>query len=109
MALTVFIVILASFTAFNLVERFASARGRERLSWLGCDVVSMGIGIASTEAGEISFTVSIGAVAVDRADSGTPAETILNFADAALYQAKDEGRDRVVIAKRLSRASQTQS
>jgi diguanylate cyclase (GGDEF)-like protein len=58
-----------------------------------------------TEAGEISFTVSIGAVAVGEADSGTPAETILNFADAALYQAKDEGRDRVVIAKRVSRIS----
>ena len=52
--------------------------------------------------GEISFTISIGAVAVGRTDSATSVETILNFADAALYQAKDEGRDRVVISKRLA-------
>jgi len=51
--------------------------------------------------GEISFTISIGAVAVGRQDFAQSVETILNLADAALYQAKEEGRDRVVISKQL--------
>ncbi len=54
-----------------------------------------------TDAGEISFTLSIGAVPVNKEDCFAPAETVLNLADAALYQAKREGRDRVVIARRL--------
>ena len=57
-----------------------------------------------SDAGEISLTISIGAVAVERKDSTTSVETILNLADAALYQAKEEGRDRVVISKRLARS-----
>jgi two-component system cell cycle response regulator len=54
-----------------------------------------------TEAGIVSFTVSVGAVAIDRNDPVAPAEVILNLADSALYQAKREGRDRLVIAERL--------
>jgi diguanylate cyclase (GGDEF)-like protein len=61
-------------------------------------------GSVLTDAGEVSFTVSIGAVSVNREDRCTPAETILNLADAALYQAKREGRNRVVIAQRLVRS-----
>ena len=57
-----------------------------------------------TDAGKIFFTVSIGAVSANREDRCTPAETILNLADAALYQAKREGRNRVVIAQRLVRS-----
>jgi diguanylate cyclase (GGDEF)-like protein len=54
-----------------------------------------------TEAGEVFFTVSIGAVAVERQDSNAGCESILNLADTALYQAKREGRNRVVIANGL--------
>jgi diguanylate cyclase (GGDEF)-like protein len=61
-------------------------------------------GSVTTDAGEVSFTVSIGAVSATREDRCTPAETILNLADAALYQAKREGRNRVVIAQRLIRS-----
>jgi len=53
-----------------------------------------------TNGGAISFTVSIGAIAVERCAS-MPAETILQLADAALYQAKREGRNRVAIAGQL--------
>jgi diguanylate cyclase (GGDEF)-like protein len=61
-------------------------------------------GSVLTDAGEVSFTISIGAVSVTGEDRCTPAETILNLADAALYQAKREGRNRVVIAQRLVRS-----
>jgi diguanylate cyclase (GGDEF)-like protein len=58
-------------------------------------------GAVLTDAGEVSFTISIGAVSVNREDGFAAPETILNLADAALYEAKREGRDRVVIAQRL--------
>lgn len=45
---------------------------------------------------QLPITVSIG-VAVSDAGAGTPSK-LLSSADAALYQAKDDGRNRVVIA-----------
>ena len=54
-----------------------------------------------TEAGEIAFTLSAG-VAVWRSDESTGA--LVARADAALYRAKDQGRDRVEIDTSLPHA-----
>jgi two-component system cell cycle response regulator len=51
-----------------------------------------------TSAGQLAVTMSIGAVTVERWDESQPVEPILACADAALYQAKAQGRNQVVDA-----------
>jgi len=51
--------------------------------------------------GATAVSVSIGAIALDQENISLPIEAILSLSDAALYQAKAEGRNRVVIADRL--------
>ena len=55
-------------------------------------------GIAADGAAPIRLTVSIG---VAEADCGDP-DNLLRRADAALYRAKAEGRDRIVVAEPIS-------
>jgi len=50
----------------------------------------------STSGGEIHFTVSIGLASMGQ--GGLSLEQIMKQADTALYEAKDRGRDRVVMA-----------
>lgn len=50
---------------------------------------------ANTESGAIAFTVSIGVTAITPGDAGS--EAILSRADAALYRAKSNGRNRVEV------------
>ena len=56
-----------------------------------------------SRSGGIGFTVSIGVAA--RPEHGSAAEDVLRVADAALYEAKEGGRNRVACAAR--RESQT--
>ncbi len=51
----------------------------------------------STSGGEIRFTVSIGLASMDQ--GGLSLEQIMKKADTALYEAKDRGRDQVVMAR----------
>ncbi|MCP4602299.1 MAG: response regulator [Proteobacteria bacterium] len=53
----------------------------------------------NTRAGEVSITVSIGVTAVSGEDDPG---TVIEIADAALYRAKQEGRNRVVLGPGLS-------
>ena len=66
-----------------------------------CETLSIGFGVLSQQ-----VTMSIGIAAVESEDEGL--RSLLSRADAALYQAKRDGRNRVVTApnrKRLSMAA----
>jgi two-component system, cell cycle response regulator len=52
-----------------------------------------------TERGPLAVSTSIGAITIDHGNKSLPMEQFLKQADAALYRAKDEGRDRVVYAE----------
>jgi two-component system, cell cycle response regulator len=52
-----------------------------------------------TTQGQVSISMSVGAMTIEHANFTLPTEQFLQQADAALYRAKDEGRDRVVYAE----------
>jgi diguanylate cyclase (GGDEF)-like protein len=54
---------------------------------------------------ELSLTVSIGAIAMNRNRGAMTAEDVLGRADAALYRAKEEGRNRIIVAELLAQAA----
>lgn len=63
--------------------------------------------VRGTLHGELSFSTSIGIADCNRLTSRDPGELLL-LADAALYQAKNGGRDRIQLApERLARAAET--
>jgi len=59
----------------------------------------------ATRSGQLSVTVSIG---VTKADFGTSVDEILASADTALYQAKNEGRNRVACSKECACGTDSQ-
>ena len=48
-----------------------------------------------TNNGEVKITASIGVAAVENGNEFMTLESLLNLSDAALYKAKESGRDRV--------------
>jgi two-component system, cell cycle response regulator len=57
-----------------------------------------------TKSGPIFVSLSVGAITIDRYDLSAPIEPFLKKADAALYRAKADGRDRVVYSDPLMAA-----
>jgi two-component system cell cycle response regulator len=55
----------------------------------------------ATACGPLSISLSAGAITIEHWDDSTPIELILNEADAALYQAKRAGRNRIMYADSL--------
>lgn len=98
--------------SYDAVGRFGDAVGRyggEEFLFLlsDCDASSLASRAEHVRAtiahppcdllnGQLSVTISIGAMTVTNWDSALPVEPLLNHIDAALYRAKSEGRNRVV-------------
>lgn len=55
----------------------------------------------STQAGQLSISVSVGAITIDPLTASAPMELLLARADEALYRAKATGRDRAIFAEPL--------
>ena len=61
---------------------------------------SVASGLFSADLHRLSISISVGAIAIDEETCEQGLETLLNRADAALYRAKLDGRNRLVIAER---------
>jgi two-component system cell cycle response regulator len=55
-----------------------------------------------TKNGQISVSVSVGAITIEDWNRSTPVEPFLKEADAALYRAKEAGRNRVVCVEAMA-------
>jgi diguanylate cyclase (GGDEF)-like protein len=78
---------------FLVVVRGAALEVAERIGQRYCDVVR---GIKAIEGGPPGVTISVGIAGV-QSPGAASAAALLARADAALYQAKHAGRDRVVV------------
>lgn len=82
-----------------VLRRCDAGHLRERAEQLRRAIVHSGI---SVNGQELAVTVSIGAMVQPASGGGHSIESILSLVDAALYQAKDAGRDRVIVADSLT-------
>jgi diguanylate cyclase (GGDEF)-like protein len=78
---------------FLVIARGVRAEGAAALA----ERIREGLALAC-EQGAVEFTVSIGIAA--KPEHGNSADDLLKIADKALYEAKDQGRDRAMIAGR---------
>jgi two-component system, cell cycle response regulator len=84
-----FLIVLGGCDGDDLRERAEQVRGAiSRLPF-------------STKHGEISLSLSVGAVAIENWDKSIPMDPFLKRADEALYHAKASGRNRVIYAENL--------
>jgi diguanylate cyclase (GGDEF)-like protein len=85
-----FLIVLGSCDAADLKQRAEEVReGISRRPFL-------------TKNGPISVSVSIGAITIEDWNRSTPVEPFLKEADAALYRAKEAGRNRVVTVEAMA-------
>jgi len=96
--------------SYDLVGRFG---GEEFLIILpGCDAPGLVTpaerlrrSVADEPIGQISVSVSIGVASLAQFGDGCPCEALLRAADTALYQAKAQGRNRIVVAPAVQSAA----